>query len=168
MIVVSDTSPIIILSRIGLLSLLLDLFAEIHIPENIYDEITQAGAGRPGSSEVADARGTWVTVHPTRPSEARERFRQHQGPSHQDVSVIALAEALASDLILVDERPLRKTVLAEGFMVTGVGGILYRAKRENLVESLREPLDHAIAEGLYLAAPLRNHLLRLAGEINEH
>ncbi len=167
MVVVSDASPLVILSKIGHFTLLRELFAEIQLPEAIDDEVTQAGSGQPGSQDLADARSVWVTVHPTPLPEPRERLRQHQGLSQQDTSVIVLAEALAADLILVDERPLRRTARAKGFTVTGVGGILHRAKRENLVASLHEPLDHAIAEGLYLSDPLRDYLLQLAGETDQ-
>ncbi len=62
MIVVSDTSPIINLARIGQLDLLRQLYGTIIIPEAVYKEIVVAGVGRAGAEEVKDA--SWLEVRP--------------------------------------------------------------------------------------------------------
>src|SRR3972149_5405440 len=56
--VVSNSSPLIFLSAIGMLDLLKDEFGEILVPEAVYDEVTSNELK--GSDEVKDA--DWIKV----------------------------------------------------------------------------------------------------------
>ena len=62
MIVVCNTSPIIALACAGRLDLLRAVHGEIPVPDAVFDEITIAGAGEPGASEVAQA--AWIKRRP--------------------------------------------------------------------------------------------------------
>ena len=55
MIVVSDSGPLIALSKLSLLSLLHELFAEIVIPMEVWMEVVERGKGKPGSDVVEKA-----------------------------------------------------------------------------------------------------------------
>ena len=57
---VSNSSPLIHLSRIGRLNLLREFFEEILIPHAVFREVVIEGRGRPGSSEVEEA--SWIRV----------------------------------------------------------------------------------------------------------
>ena len=59
MILVLDSSPLITLARIASHSLLRQLADHIVIPEAVYAECVSLAAGRPGSSEIAQA--DWIT-----------------------------------------------------------------------------------------------------------
>ena len=52
MIVVSDSSPLISLHKIGLLALLPRMFGGVVIPPEVFAEVAVDGYGRPGSIEV--------------------------------------------------------------------------------------------------------------------
>jgi predicted nucleic acid-binding protein len=52
--VVSDSSPLITLARAHQLQLLSD-YGQVSNPEEVYDEVTVAGAGLPGAEEVRGA-----------------------------------------------------------------------------------------------------------------
>jgi uncharacterized protein len=54
-IVVSNSSPLIALARIGRLSLLASLYKRILIPAEVQHEVTVAGRGLPGAEEVRNA-----------------------------------------------------------------------------------------------------------------
>ena len=164
--VISDASPLVIFARIGLLSLLEKLFEEVHVSQAVYDEVVPPGEERPGSREVAQAAGEWLRVHPTPPEEELRRSRS-PGLSGADASVIALAVAQKADLVLVDERALRRSLRAQGFRVVGVGGLLLRAKEKGLISNVREPLERARQEGLRLHPALVEKILREAGELPE-
>ena len=60
MTVVSNSSPLITLARIGRLELLHDLYQTIAITPEVYQEIVVAGAGLTGAAEVATSR--WVPI----------------------------------------------------------------------------------------------------------
>ena len=55
MIVVSNSSPLISLARVGLLELLPRLFDRIHVAQEVYQEVVVSGAGRPAAGAVAAA-----------------------------------------------------------------------------------------------------------------
>ena len=52
MIVVSDSSPLIALSRIGRLDILASFYKRILVPAEVHHEVTVAGRGLPGAGEV--------------------------------------------------------------------------------------------------------------------
>ena len=54
MIVVSNSSPLIALARIGRLNLLASLFKRILIPAEVEHEVTIAGRGLAGAEEVCE------------------------------------------------------------------------------------------------------------------
>ena len=62
MMVVSDTSPLINLSRIGRLQLLHQLYDTITVPEAVWHEVVVQGEGLPGTSTIKTA--PWVVSKP--------------------------------------------------------------------------------------------------------
>jgi len=60
MIVVSNAGPLIALSKLGLLSVLQDLFGEIIVPEEVWNEVVERGKGKPGSDLIKKAK--WIHI----------------------------------------------------------------------------------------------------------
>lgn len=65
-VIVSDSSPIIHLSKIGELNLLKELFGEIIIPEAVYRESVTEGKGRKDADEIEDQEQEWIKVQEIR------------------------------------------------------------------------------------------------------
>jgi len=63
-IVISDSSPLITLARY--LELLREFSREIAISQDVFEEVTVAGAGLPGAEQIQKA--SWIRVQPN-PSE---------------------------------------------------------------------------------------------------
>jgi len=61
-IVVSDSSPLITLDKLGRLDLLQQLFTTITIPEQVYMEVVVSGYGMAGADSTAAAK--WIHVQP--------------------------------------------------------------------------------------------------------
>jgi hypothetical protein len=59
-IVVSNSSPLVALARIGRLALLASFYKRILIPAEVHHEVTVAGRGLPGAEEVRNAN--WIEV----------------------------------------------------------------------------------------------------------
>jgi predicted nucleic acid-binding protein len=57
-IAVSNSSPLIILARLGCFPLLNQLFSRLIISSEVYNEVVVAGKGLPGAAEVASA--AWI------------------------------------------------------------------------------------------------------------
>ena len=62
MIVVSNSSPLIALSRIGRLEILASFYERILVPAEVHYEVTVDGRGLPGAEEVRKA--VWIEVAP--------------------------------------------------------------------------------------------------------
>src|SRR3972149_3046244 len=63
--VVANAGPLIVLAAVGQLDLVGRLYERVLVPEAVFEEITGAGAGRPGAMELPAA--TWAvrtTVDP--------------------------------------------------------------------------------------------------------
>lgn len=56
MFVVSNSSPLISLAKIQRFHLLKELFGEIIIPKNVYDEVVIKGKGKTGFHEVYNGK----------------------------------------------------------------------------------------------------------------
>jgi len=165
--IVSNASPIIVLSNIGLFSLLRDRFHNIPIPEAVYNEVVLEGEGLPGSAELKAARGDWIRVHPN-PTDARLRpYLSRFGRSTPDATVIVLAHDLDAELVLADNKHLRNAAEDDGFTIAGVAGILLRAKRAGLIDSVRARMEQAQQASLYITDALVEQTLALAGELED-
>ena len=55
MTVVTDSSPLVILSKIDCFDVLKELFSHLYISVEVHDEVVVAGTGLPGAAEVAYA-----------------------------------------------------------------------------------------------------------------
>jgi predicted nucleic acid-binding protein len=85
-IAVSDSSPLIALSRIGCLDALAQLFENIHISAEVYDEVVIAGAKRPGAESVALA--SWIRVTPVQSAADLKSAMEETGLGSGEVSAI--------------------------------------------------------------------------------
>ena len=62
MIVVSDSTILIGLTKIGKLKLLREVFSKVYIPEEVFEEVTEKGKDKPGSQLIKEAR--WIETRP--------------------------------------------------------------------------------------------------------
>lgn len=132
MILVADAAPLIFLSKINQLPLLSGLYeAEILIPAAVRDEVL--GPEVPPDEErllndfLSSCRV--LAVHkPTRFANAL---------SFEDNSLLTLAVEKRADLVLSDDRLLRRTAIVEGFRVIGTIGVLLHATNAFLLTPMK-------------------------------
>ena len=153
MIVVSDTSPLTALLRIGAADLLPKLFSVVVIPEAVKRELQRTHADLP----------SWLRVEPVRHSELVHRYLQTVDVG--EAEAIALATELHADRLLIDERKGRRLAAEEGVPVIGLLGVTLLAKRRALIPSARVFLDRLDKEaGIYLAQAVREAALKTVRE----
>ena len=159
--VVSNSSPLITLARIGHLDLLQQLFERIHIAREVWDEVVVRGAGRPAAEAVRKAG--WIDIHP--PAEAIElaalRIRQALGTG--ELATIQLAQTIRADLAIIDERAARRLGQSQGLVIMGCVGLLERGHRLNLVPDLREAYSHLLGQGIRVDRQILNQSLASLG-----
>ena len=137
---ICDSSTLIHLAKIGRLHLLREFHKKIFIAPAVWKEVVQEGRDWPGSSEVEQGRQVgWIEViDPTNQTLVHFlRKDLHEGESE----TIALAVEEKPEIVFLDESEARRIAKVYGFSITGVIGILIRAKREGQILSLREELD---------------------------
>ena len=100
MTVVSDSSPLITLSKIGQFDLLPQLYRTIIITPEVYAEVAVTGSGLVGASQIAFA--WWIVVQPIKRIDELSRARQRFNLGAGELSVIVLAQELKADAVLID------------------------------------------------------------------
>ncbi len=161
MIVVSDSSPLIVLAAVGHLDLLRDLFGDVLIPEEVHREIVHEGAGQPGAQEVQDAKWIHVQRASNRSLIQALVLQLDSGESE----ALALALERGADLLLVDERRARRVAELMGMKVIGVLGVLLQAKQKGLIQEVGAVLDSLTTRAAFrVSQQIREQVLRLAGE----
>ena len=135
-IVISDASTIIGLTNIESLHLLSELYEVIEITSVVLEEL---GLSLPEWIKVNDDYNQ-VTYRSLVPMlDAGE------------ASSIALALENPSSLLIIDERKGRKYASELGLRITGVTGVIIRAKNEGFLQSGKEKLDELINQGFRLS-----------------
>jgi predicted nucleic acid-binding protein len=82
-----------------------------------------------------------------------------------EAEAIALALELSADLILLDERDGRSVAERAGLRVTGILGILLRAKDNGQIQSIKPEIDALRTRArFFLSARLQQKALEIAGE----
>ena len=161
MILVLDSSPLITLARIASLSLLRQLADHIVIPEAVYAECVSLAAGRPGSSEIAQA--DWIT-HRTVANRAQVK-RLHTRIGLGEAEAIVLTLEIGVDAIVVlDDATARRLAENEGCRVVGLLGLLVVAKQRGLLSGVRRLLDAMRGSGFFVSDDLYRMILRQVGE----
>lgn len=123
---VSNASPISALALIDRLYLLDSQFAATFMPTAVIDELE----AHPDAKAIADIHAAIkeerIQVLRPRPSHLLSVLlpQLHRG----EAEAIALAAELKADFVLIDEREGRRLAVQAGLSVTGVLGILLRAK----------------------------------------
>ncbi len=145
--VVTDTSCLIALDRVGRIDILPGLYA-VHAPEAVVEEF--------------GSRPPWLTVERVAEADVAPLLVPlHRG----EAEAIVLAASLPDAVLLIDEARGRVVASRFGLSVIGTGGILIAAKEHGLIGAVRPLLD--TLRGTYnfrLSDHLYAEIVRLAGE----
>jgi uncharacterized protein len=145
-IVVSNSSPLIALARIGRLNLLTSFYERILIPTEVQHEVTVAGRGLPGAEEVRNANWIEVISQKSRADPSLAQACQNLGAGEH--GAILLAKSLQADLVLLDEWKARRVARDAGLTVVGCLGILEAGARKGLVSDLRQAYVDLLRQGI--------------------
>jgi predicted nucleic acid-binding protein len=159
LIVVSDTSPILNLARIGRLELLPSLYREVLIPPAVQAELI---ANLQDAQVVANAQ-SWLTV--LSPNDRERVLALSIALDIGEAEAIALAIERGADLLPVDERRGRRIAAAAGLTVMGLLGVVAKAKQAGLITAAKPVIDELIEVARFWIAPgLYKEVLARLGE----
>ncbi len=135
--VISNTSPLIYLSKIGQLELLRDMFETVSVPAAVVDEILRGKDlpdGFASAMEVEDAVDLgWIVVEEpeTEEHDLAERYSRDPGIHQGESEVLAMGHRF--NLLLLDDSGARIFAKALGFDMVGTIGIILQAYDVELI-----------------------------------
>lgn len=161
MTVVSNSSPLIALARIGQFELLRLLYQELLIPPAVRDEVVRFGEERIGAVELE--RAEWIQTVDIGDRTAVELLRERLDLGESEAIILAIETK--AQLLLIDEARGRRVAQTQGLNHLGTVGILVLSKRRGLVEAVTPLLNDLIAAGFRMNEELYRTALELAGEV---
>jgi predicted nucleic acid-binding protein len=134
---VFDSSPIIFLTKLGIIEAALDLFDRIDIPSLVYSEIRRKPDASAEAVEVL-IKGKRVSVSKAE----NERFVNALGRrlGKGEAEAIALSIETGADLVILDDHAARVEAMRLGLSVKGTLGIVRRLMENGVFESDLEEL----------------------------
>ena len=163
MVVASNTSPISNLTLIGRLNLLRTQFGEIWIPGAVLSELGLL-AHPTALQEIRTAlRDGWIKSRSLGDERVARLLKTTLDPG--EAEAIALALELSAGLILLDEKDGRCMADRAGLRVTGVLGVLLRAKQDGHIQLVKPEVDALRNQARFFVSPqLEERVLKIAGE----
>ena len=165
--VVSNSSPLIWLAKIGRLSLLRIVFGQVVIPKRVCEETTlekQSADAVLISKAIEDG---WIKVFEKK-MEGADVLAGVSGIHLGEAEAILLAQKLGTELIIDEEEA---STTAQMFGVRPIGTIavlLFALARDELtLNEFKECLDRLIASGFWLSIDVYNKALEEAQSIAE-
>jgi len=135
-IVVSNSSPLISLAKIGAFDLLRKLYGQLVISAQVYAEVVVAGAELPGVADVSHC--PWIEVREIRNSTSLEEFQSRRfALGLGEISAMLLAREIGAHLVLLDDLGARKLAQKRGFKVQGSVALLEACYGRGHVGDLR-------------------------------
>lgn len=159
MIVVSDTTPLISLMKIGKLELLRQMFGEVQIPGAVYEELIS----NPHFLKEARQIQTSSFIRNIIIDDAKsvELLRKVTGLDQGESEAIILSDFCQADLLLMDELKGRQVAGQMGLHLMGTVGMLRLAYEEKLLsyEDVMECIEVLQTNGRHISDKLFKELL---------
>jgi predicted nucleic acid-binding protein len=156
---VVNASPLIYLSKAGLITLLQLLHSEIFVPEKVATEILQRGKSDISAKTIEETSWLRVIETPDVPS-----IIQSWDLGVGESSVLTWAYANPKTEAVIDDLAARRCAAALEIPIRGTLGLVLVAKQRGEVSSARQLLDRLKQAGMYLSDSVMNRALALVDE----
>ena len=160
MTVVADSSPLVIMAKLGCFRLLNRLYPRLYISSEVHHEVAISGAGLPGALEVTEAE--WIEIKQLQNRAALLAAQEKNALGAGELSTILLGKEIQANPLLLDDYHARKLARAEGFQVRGSVGLLERFYLAGYLTDLRAAFRQLLAHS-YIDQRLLDTRLRALG-----
>ena len=154
-----NASPLIFLSKAGLLHFLPLAGSPVVVPAAVAREIKQRGASDPAVQALEQTGWLKIVETPPVPSLLQA---WDLGPGEE--SVLAYAYAKPGTIAVMDDLAGRRCAEALKIPVNGTLGLTLIAKKRGLIPAARPVLDTLRQAGMYLSDQVIDRALMLVGE----
>ncbi|MCB9088171.1 MAG: DUF3368 domain-containing protein [Calditrichae bacterium] len=149
--IISDSTCLIALDRIGQLTLLKQLFEQIYVPTAVHREFGK--------------KVNWIKVTSVHNPIAIKTLMIQIDAGESEV--IALALEMQDCVAILDDKKARRIAQDIGLKITGTVGLLLKAKKDGLIDKIKPLLNQLNDAGFHVGERLYQNALRLANEIDE-
>lgn len=157
MLIVADSSALVALALCGGLELLDRLFADVRVPQAVYDEVVVEGKSAAQELRVY-LQGKVVPVP------LDQVVITGAGLGRGEIEAMALYKSAHADCLLIDDSRARKVARLNQINITGSQGILLLAKHRGMISHVRPYLERFQDTEIRISARLIERTLALAGE----
>ena len=151
MIVVSDTTPLISLLKVGRINLLEKLFGQVLIPQAVYQELSIDKRFEKEAELIANS--PFILVKSVRNPESVSVLKRATGLDQGESEAIILTDETNADILLMDEAKGRSISGEMGIKVMGTIGILMASYQERELSSdeAKECIDILQSTGRHIS-----------------
>ena len=160
--IVTNSTPLIELSKIKQLDLLQEVYGAILIPEEVYIEVVIDGTGKPGAAEVEAAQ--WIHCQSVTDKDQVGILQSQHSLHLGECATIILAQEINAEQIILDDNAARREAIARGLPVIGTVGVLLVAKTQHIIPVVKPILDNLRDQGTRISQVLYHQILARAGE----
>lgn len=143
-IIISDTSCLIALGKIGCLGLLNDLFCEVLVTREV-------------KIEYGETLPEWITVIEVKNKKVQEEIEKRLDKG--EASSIALALETEKPLLIIDEIKGRKIAESYQLEIIGTIGIIFLAQRRGIIKDANAIVLQLVESGFRLSDSLLGKIL---------
>ena len=147
--ILSDTSCLILLEKIGELDLLHKVFGEILITQDVADEY---------GSKLPE----WISIQ--NPTDKNYQKILEASVDKGEASTIALAVELVNCLLIIDDLKGRNLAQTLGIEITGTFGVILQAKFSGKITSVNSYLARIKQTDFHVSKELEKQILKKANE----
>jgi predicted nucleic acid-binding protein len=162
-----NASPLIFLTRLGLLHILNEPDVPVLVPEAVLAELSYQDPDDPAA--VAARSTDWIKVVATPPIPEFLQARR-LGPGETSVLALALAEIEAARMdvdeveVVLDDGKARRYAESLGLRVQGTLAFLLIGKRTGRIDTVRPLIEHLRSSGMHVSDEVMRRVLSRAGE----
>lgn len=159
MIIISDTTPLISLLKIGRLELLNQLFGEIRIPNAVYRELISNDKYKQEADIIFQTK--YIRKVDVRDKKSVILLRRATGLDEGESEAIILSDEVNADILLMDELKGRQVAKQMGLNIMGTVGILMTAFEEKLLsaDEIKQCIWILQSNGRHISEQLYKQLL---------
>lgn len=147
--IISDTSCIIVLDKIGELNILKELYGTVILTKKIKEEF---GSTLPGQFEIKKVKDlNYQKILETIVDKG-------------EASAIALALELDNPLLIIDDLKGRKLAKKLNLNIAGTLGVILKAKEKGIIKSTKGIFEKLKQSNFRISEKVETELLKLSGE----
>ena len=156
---VVNASPLIFLSRAGLVDLLKQAGSTIVVPSAVAGEIQQRGVNDPTAQALVNNKWLVILDVPSIPL-----IIQSWDLGAGESSVLTHAYNNGGMMAVIDDLCARRCAVTLNIPVIGTLGLVLIAKKRGVIPLARPVMDKLRQTGMYLSNAIMNQALALVGE----